>query len=331
MDVVIDKNTYERRKEMISIPIKLKLDEKGYLDRECPNEQCLYKFKINMEDWENNVSDKEVHCPMCGHIDTSDKWWTQEQLEEMRNIAQNYAMSYLDKELNKSFKKLEKCSNKFIKIKYNPGKKITFINNPIGQSKEWNLDIKCKECGTRYSVIGSAYFCPCCGYNSAEDVFEESLDTIEKMLDSTLEMKKMFSESYGDDKAETMVRSMIEGTLGDVVSAYQKFAEMKYRSLSENEVRVNDFQIVEKGSELFKKITSYGYDKWLNDSELKKMNLYFQRRHVIEHNNGIVDQKYIDKSEDSSYSIGQRIIVKIDDAYDLSRIIKKLANGLNEV
>ena len=133
-----------------------------------------------MEDWENNVSDKEVHCPMCGHIDTSDKWWTQEQLEEMRNIAQNYAMSYLDKELNKSFKKLEKCSNKFIKIKYNPGKKITFINNPIGQSKEWNLDIKCKKCGTRYSVIGSAYFCPCCGYNSAEDVFEESLDTIEK-------------------------------------------------------------------------------------------------------------------------------------------------------
>lgn len=105
---------------MISIPIKLKLDEKGYFDRECPNEQCLFKFKINMEDWENNVSDEEVHCPMCGHIDTSDKWWTQEQLEGMKNIAQNYAMSYLDRELNKSFKKLEKCSNKFVKIKYNP-------------------------------------------------------------------------------------------------------------------------------------------------------------------------------------------------------------------
>lgn len=316
---------------MISIPIKLKSDEKGYFDRECPNEQCLYKFKINMDDWENNVSDEEVHCPMCGHIDTSDKWWTQEQLEEMSNIAQSYAMSYIDKELNKSFKKLEKCSNKFVKIKYNPGKKVTFINNPIGQSKEWNLDIECKKCGTRYSVIGSAYFCPCCGYNSAEDVFEESLDTIEKMLDSALEMKKMFSESYGDDKAETMVRSMIEGTLGDIVSAYQKFAEMKYRSLSGSEVRVNDFQIVEKGSGLLKKIISYGYEKWLNDSELEKMNLYFQRRHIIEHNNGIVDQKYIDKSEDSSYSIGQRIIVKIEDAYDLLRIIKKLANGLSEV
>lgn len=43
----------------------------------CPNENCLYTFKINMQDWEEKVSDEEVHCPMCGHIDTSEKWWTQ--------------------------------------------------------------------------------------------------------------------------------------------------------------------------------------------------------------------------------------------------------------
>lgn len=316
---------------MINIPIELKSDEKGYFDRECPNEECLYKFKINMEDWKNKVSDEEVHCPMCGYVDTADKWWTQEQITEMKNITQSYVMSYVQKELDKGFKQLEKSSGKFLKIKYNPGKRITFINNPIGQSEEWNLDIQCKECGTRYSVIGSAYFCPCCGYNSAEDVFEESLDTIEKMLDSALEMKKMFSDLYGDDKAETMVRSMIEGTLGDIVSAFQKYAEIKYKRLSSKPVRANDFQIVEKGSELFKEITSYGYDKWLNSLELGKMNLYFQRRHLIEHNNGIVDQKYIDKAKDVSYSIGQRIIVKVEDTYELLRIIKKLANGLNNV
>lgn len=316
---------------MVSIPIKLKSDEKGYFDRECPNEECLYKFKINMEDWESKFLDGEMHCPMCGHIDSLDKWWTQEQLEEMGNIAQSYAMAYIDKEFNKSFKKLEKCSNKFIKIKYKPGKKITFINNPIGQSKEWNLDIECKECGTKYSVIGSAYFCPCCGYNSAEDVFEESLDTVQKMLDSVSEMKELFNKSYGEDKAETMIRSMIEGTLGDVVSAYQKYAEVKYKRLSSKAVRVNDFQIIEKGSELFKEVTSYGYDKWLSSIELENMNLYFQRRHIIEHNNGIIDQKYIDKSKDLSYEIGQRVIIKIENVYELLRIIKKLVSGLNKV
>ena len=315
----------------MNIPIKIESDEKGYFDRECPNEECLYKFKINMEDWKNKVSDKEVHCPMCGHIDTSDKWWTQEQLEKIENIAKSYAMSYIQQELNKSFKKLENSGNKYVKIKYNPGKKITFMNNPIGQSEEWNLDIECKKCGTRYSVIGSAYFCPCCGYNSVENVFEESLDTIEKMLDSTSEMKEMFSSMYGNDKAETIVRSMIEGTLGDIISAFQKFAETKYKNLSNKSIRVNDFQIVYKGSELFKEISSYGYDNWLTDTEIYKMNLYFQRRHIIEHNNGIVDQKYIDKSNDLTYSIGQRVIVKSDDAYELLRIVKKLSVGLNKL
>ena len=42
-------------------------------------------------------------------------------------------------------------------------------------------------------------------------------------------------------------------------------------------------------------------DEWLSVDELKDMNLLFQRRHLIEHNNGMVDQKYIDKSGDNSY------------------------------
>ena len=78
---------------MISIPVTFNSDEKGYFDRECPNEDCLYTFKILMKDWEEKVSDDEVHCPMCGHIDTSDKWWTQDQLEKMQEIASSWAMN----------------------------------------------------------------------------------------------------------------------------------------------------------------------------------------------------------------------------------------------
>ena len=111
----------------INIPIKLKSDDKGYLDRECPNENCLYKFKINIEDWENIVSKDKVYCPMCGNSDISDNWWTQEQLKECENIAQNFAISYIQEELRKSLKSLEKSSSKYIKIKYNPGKKSLLL------------------------------------------------------------------------------------------------------------------------------------------------------------------------------------------------------------
>ena len=198
----------------------------------------------------------------------------------------------------------------------------------IGQSEEWEIDITCENCGTRYSVIGSAYFCPCCGHNSAVSAFEESMDSVEKMLASLSEMKQMLTTSYGRDKAETMCRGLLESSIGDIVSAFQKFASCHYDKLTGKTSRVNDFQIVDKGSQLFKDATGKGYDEWLSVDELKDMNLLFQRRHLIEHNNGMVDQKYIDKSGDNSYAVGQRLVVKGSDPLTLLAIIKKLGKGL---
>lgn len=98
-----------------------------------------------------------------------------EQLEGMQNIAVDYAMALISEKLDEAFGGLARSTrhNKFVKITYKPGKRITFQNNPIGQSEEWEIDITCENCGTRYSVIGSAYFCPCCGHNSAVSAFED--------------------------------------------------------------------------------------------------------------------------------------------------------------
>lgn len=315
---------------MISIPVTLQSDENGYFDRECPNENCLYQFKIKLKDWEDKVSDEEVHCPMCGHVDTSDKWWTQDQLDQIQEIAASYAMNYIQAELDKSLRSLERSthSNKFFKITYKPGKRVSFINNPIGQMPEWEQEITCEKCGTTYSVIGSAYFCPCCGYNSASSSFSESLDTIQKMLDSVDQMKALFSEKYDNDKAETMCRSMIEGSLGDCVSAFQKFAERRYTEITGKSARVNDFQIIEKGSNLFRSAVGCGYEKWLSEYELDMLKLYFQRRHLFEHNNGIVDEQYLSKTGDTNYSVGQRLIIRENETEEVLKILKKLGDGI---
>ena len=154
------------------------------------------------------------------------------------------------------------------------------------------------------------------------------MDSVEKMLASLSEMKQMLTTSYGRDKAETMCRSLLESSIGDIVSAFQKFASCHYDKLTGKTSRVNDFQIVDKGSQLFKDATGKGYNEWLSADELREMNLLFQRRHLIEHNNGMVDQKYIDKSGDNSYAVGQRLVVKESDPLTLLAIIKKLSRGL---
>lgn len=315
---------------MESLPITIQSDEKGYFDRECPNANCLYTFKVYMPDWENKIGTNNAHCPLCGHIASHDSWWTQEQLDALQSIGESYAMSLMQQMFDDAFGAMARNTrgNRFIKVTYKPGKRISFVNNPIGQSPEWETDITCDSCGTRYSVIGSAYFCPCCGYNSAESVFEESMDSVEKMVASLPQLRELFTNLYGQDKADTMCRDMLEGTLGDVVSAFQKFAECVYTRKSTTPVKVNDFQIVQKGSKLFRDATGKGYDTWLTAAELDRMNLLFQRRHILEHNAGLVDNKYLQNSGDASYVLGQRLVVHEKDAYELLAIIKKLAAGL---
>lgn len=314
----------------MEISIQFTSDEKGYFDRQCPNSKCEYVFKIFMDDWKEKVSNDVVYCPMCGCTATSNNWNTSEQNAEIRKRVVGIGMDYVQNELDRIFGNLAKNnrSNKYINISYNPGKRTTFNNNPIGQREEWEVDITCDMCGTRYSVIGSAYFCPCCGYNAVEKVFDESIDTIEKMLSAKEEMFTTFSEKYGKDKADTMCRTLTEGSLADVVSAFQKLAESRFKSISKVKVKPNDFQSIERGNMLFLENCGKGYGEWLAPKEIEYLNLMFQRRHILEHNNGLVDERYIIKSGDNIYKVGQRVIVKDTDISELIVIVKKLGDGL---
>ncbi len=313
-----------------SIYLTFKSDEKGYYDRQCPSPECKYRFKVYMQDWKDKFKDEAVYCPLCGYADTSDNWETEEQEKAINDTIKSYANYLIDKTIGKAFRDLERSTrnNKFIKVTYTPKRPISFINNPIGSSEEWETELECEKCGAKYSVIGAAYFCPCCGNNSAIKSFKNSLISIRKMLDSYQDMSVMLKEKFDEDTAVSMMRKILENSLGDIISAFQKFACTKYEELSGTQGRNNDFQIVEKGSKKFEEVTGKSYGEWLNNDELKQLNILFQRRHIIEHNDGIVDQHYLDKSGDTGYSLGQRIVVKISEAYLLLNLIDKLGEGL---
>lgn len=315
----------------MDIPLKILSDEKGYFDRECPNIECEFLFKILMEDWENKVSDEIVFCPRCGHTDSSDQWWTKEQVKHVEEIALSWAMSHIQDTLDKSFRKMSRKSGKYIKIAYKPGKKISFVNNPLGQREEWEMEITCEKCGTRTSVIGTAYFCPCCGHNAVDRVFKESLSRITLQLKSIDEMELQFVNMFDKDVAVSMRNSIIESSLKEVISAFQKYAVEMFRKGSDKKVRPNDFQMIEKGSNLFANHYGSDYATWLSTEEINFLVIMFQRRHILEHNQGIVDERYLINSGDTSYNIGQRIVCKVQDVEKLVDKIKILSDGVASV
>ncbi|MGP4073709.1 hypothetical protein ACTWQB_14270 [Piscibacillus sp. B03] len=49
----------------------------------------------------------------------------------------------------------------------------------------------------------------------------------------------------------------------------------------------------------------------------------------MEHNQGIIDEKYLQRSNDKTYKLGQRIICKRNEVEKLIEIIKRLSTGIS--
>jgi hypothetical protein len=134
-------------------------------------------------------------------------------------------------------------------------------------------------------------------------------------------------DSVGKDEAEITSRSLIESCISDGVVAFQKYCEGRYEMFVKPPF--NAFQRLKQGSELWERKVGSGYSDWLNAQELNELNILFQKRHILSHNEGIVDEAYISKSGDTTYKPGQRIVVSPKDVNKLAEILERLSGSIN--
>lgn len=199
---------------------------------------------------------------------------------------------------------------------------------PLTAGEEMLLKIQCKKCNSRYAVIGSAFFCPCCGHNSAEETFSSSIAKIESKI-KNLDLIRKTLEEISKDEAEMTCRSMIETSINEIVVAFQRFCEVSFKNLSPTtNLTFNAFQKLDVGENYWKTVFQEGYSDWLTPPEFNKLNELFQKRHLLSHTEGMVDQKYIDKSGDAVYQIGQRIVVKPSDIKEMLELVNKIVTEI---
>ncbi|MBZ0097591.1 MAG: hypothetical protein K8F30_00825 [Taibaiella sp.] len=314
----------------ISVPIDV--DENGFVDKQCPSPECEFIFKVNDEDWTKIFKDNGVWCPMCRHEAPSDQWFTKDQVEH----AESEAMVVLEGKLSGALRKGARNMNRrlpkkgmltmSVTYKGAPGRTYTL---PAKTAEVMQLEIQCETCSARFAVIGSAFFCPCCGANSVLRTYEDSLRKIRAKVDSELSVREALSLKLGKDAAELACRSLVETCLSDGVTAFQRFCEGLYEP--HGSCPQNTFQRIGDGSEIWRKAIGYGYDSWLSKSELRTLNVLYQKRHILAHQEGIVDERYIEKSGDATYKNGQRLVISKADIEQFISLLGKLSNGLLEV
>lgn len=316
-----------------SISVGISADEKGYIDKECPSESCLFRFKVKADDWTRLETGSRITCPMCGHCAPPNKWFTTDQVEKAKAKAVAVFQGAINAAMHDDAREFNRRQprNSFIKMsmQVTGGERLSDVDVPIEAAEAMELEIKCEACTTRFAVIGSAFFCPGCGHNSAERMFDDALRKIDVKMNNIDVVKDAIERQAGKDAAALAARSMLESCLPDGVVAFQKHCEALYaKLLGARPAPFNAFQRLHDGSELWQAAVGSGYADWVSASELRSLSILFQRRHLLAHAEGLVDAKYLANTGDSEYIAGQRIVVRPQDVRQMIDALAKLATAI---
>ena len=96
-------------------------------------------------------------------------------------------------------------------------------------------------------------------------------------------------------------------------------------------LKKNLFQRIDDSNKLWKEAVGTSFENWLTNNEFERMKVYYQRRHLLIHTNGIVDEEYLNKTNDSNYKVGERIVFDQKSALEFTNIIEKVGEGIKKI
>jgi len=302
-----------------SISVRIQPDEDGFTGRECPNPECEGYFKIEFGTGLKGEN-MPCHCPYCGHTASHDHFWTKEQVE----YAQSVALRQLTDAFQKDLKKLEfdhKPRGPLgigFSLKVKPGHLP-----PIRYYREKRLEteVVCSNCTLRYAVYGVFAFCPDCGLHNSLQILSKNLELVIKMLDMAMTTEV------------DLATRLIENALEDCVSAFDGFGREICRIHANklvDPIRAEkvSFQNLEGAQRSLSELFNIDLTAGLAGDEWTIAVQGFQKRHLLAHKMGVVDEEYIRKTGDKRAVVGRKVTIGADEVRGLVRILDQLAQSL---
>ena len=317
----------------MQLAIQIEIDERGYLDRSCPSSDCSAAFKIRFDDWETIVSDDSVYCPRCGYADTATEWNTPDQQEYIQRAALNQISGRFDAAMERGARDFNSRQNTrgflTMRMSYRPNSRTTPL--PARAAEVMTQEYQCEHCRCRYASIGAAFFCPACGENAALKILPNTLKTTKNTVAGVPAIRQTIEDISGKDAAADSIRHILETQLVKVVASFQKYAEELFSHVCDAtnyKLSRNVFQRIREADKLWRNATSSGYSDILSPEEYGRLIVYFQQRHLLEHQDGFVDEDYVSRSGDRQFSAGRRLVVSENNVLELVEVVEKLYLGL---
>ena len=251
------------------------------------------------------------HCPYCGHSGDSNTFFTQEQIEYAKSIALRQFTDALHQDL-KSMEFDHPPRGGFgigISLKVTQG-----ARHPIQhyREKELETEVICDACTLRYAIYGVFGWCPDCGIHNSVQIYSKNFELARKELS--------LAETVEKDLADHLIGDALE----NVVSAFDGFGrEICLRKGSE--IRFQNLPGARRNVQ-----EKFGFDfaDGLTAEEWQYVYRVFQKRHLLAHKMGVIDDEYVQRANDPEAVVGRKVQVSPNEVRSSIETIEILGRRL---
>jgi len=184
--------------------------------------------------------------------------------------------------------------------------------------------MECHICSRSYGVYAIALFCPDCGGANLANHFEREVALVVGQIDLAEEL-----ESEG---APELAFRLLENAHEDVVTAFETYLKSAFQftlarrpkianGIRPRELRGNPFQNLERAAALFGHldVDLMGH---VESDTLVQLRTDFEKRHVVGHNLGLVDEKYAEVAADGA--LGETVVLLASDVEAFAKTCLKV-------
>ena len=300
------------------IRIDLPTDENGLTSRECPTCQSVFKLKFGTGLMEDNLP---CHCPYCGTIASQDQFFTQDQIEYVQSIIGRKVNQALQNDLKDWGRQIERSSrNSLIKLKVS----VNSSYKPIHyyQEKQLETNITCDNCSLEYAIYGVFAYCPDCGTHNSYQILQKNIELVQKEINM----------SNGIDDNE-LAEHLIKDGLENLVSAFDGFGRatcsaFSSKSSDENQANEVSFQNIVNARNRVQTLFGIDFGATISNTEWDSIVRCFQKRHLLAHKMGVIDEEYLKRTNDPTAHLGRKVTISEDEVIELSRLFKIIGKDL---
>lgn len=298
--------------------ISLPPDEEGFIGRECPVAECEGYFKVQPGTGLKGES-LPCHCPYCGHGADTDKFFTKAQVEYAKSVEMREVTGALLKDL----KSLEFNHRPRGAFGISFSMKVTGQPTAIRCYREPKLEteVVCVKCTLHYTIYGVFGFCPDCAVHNSLQILNKNLELVLKLL------------AVAETQEAQVAQHLVENALEDCVSAFDGFGRETCRVFAAKsdkpekaaEIR---FQNIAAARDRVKEQFSVDFAATAAHEDWKHIMRAFQKRHLLAHKMGVVDDDYLSATGDSPSLLGRKVSIAAEEVRELVARLQSLGSEL---